>query len=228
MDEAMRLEYIDADVERLGSEQRRVTIRTSEGDIYGIYHPAVGKASVIWAGGASGGIRGPSFRIYDELSRRLTAEAISSLQIDYRYPGELAECVQDVLMGAEFLSRRGRERIGLVGHSFGGAVVIMAGAVSQLVSAVVGLSSQTAGATRVGELAPRPLLLVHGDRDAVLSADCSRNIYQWAGEPKELVIYPGNGHLLEECRDELRELTSRWLLEKLNGDAGLDGPAATP
>ena len=216
MDADRRLEYIDVDLERLDAEWRRATIRTSEGDIYGIYHPAVGKASIIWVCGASGGTSGPSLGIYDDLCRDLMTEGVSSLQIDYRYPGEFSECVQDVLMGVEFLSRRGRERIALVGHSFGGAVVIMAGAVSQLVSAVVGLSSQTSGATRVGELAPRPLLLVHGDRDTVLFADCSRNIHQWAGEPKDLVIYPGNGHLLEECRDELRELLRAWLMEKLN------------
>lgn len=222
MNEETRLEYVDVDVERLDSDLRRVTIRTSQGDIYGIYHPAVGKSSVIWACGASGGTGGPSHGIYGGLCRDLIAAGVSSLQIDYRYPGEFPECVQDVLMGAEFLARKGREHIGLVGHSFGGAVVIMAGAVSQLVSAVVGLSSQTSGATRVGELAPRPLLLVHGDRDAILSPDCSRRIHQWAGEPKKLVIYPGNGHSLEECHDELRELLRTWLVEKLSGSAGFD------
>ena len=217
MEEDKQLEYIASDVERVGEDLRRVTLRTSEGDIYGIYHAAVGEASVVWVCGARGGTGGPSNGIYNELCRDLTTVGISSLQLDYRYPGEFEECVQDVLMGAEFLSRRRRERIGLVGHSFGGAVVIMAGARSQLVSAVVGLSSQTFGATSVTDLAPRPLLLVHGDRDAILSPECSRNIYEWADEPKELVIYPGNGHLLDECHDELRGLLNTWLAEKLNG-----------
>ena len=97
MDADRRLEYIDVDLERLDAEWRRATIRTSEGDIYGIYHPAVGKASIIWVCGASGGTSGPSLGIYDDLCRDLMTEGVSSLQIDYRYPGEFSECVQDAL-----------------------------------------------------------------------------------------------------------------------------------
>ena len=80
---------------------------------------------------------------------------------------------------------------------------------------MVGLSSQTYGAQRVDELAPTPLLLVHGERDQNLSPECSRNIYDWAGEPKDLVIYPDNGPFLRECHDELFALLKTWILDKL-------------
>ncbi len=119
------------------------------------------------------------------------------------------------MVGVDFLRQKEVDHVALVGHSFGGAVVIMAGIFSPRVKAVVGLSSQTFGAHRVSELSPRPLLLIHGERDQNLPACCSRDIYQWANEPKELVIYPGCGHFLRECHQELQDRLKEWLIDKL-------------
>jgi len=192
-----------------------VTITTNSGDIRGILHPADGDSGVIWVCGALGGLDGPSFGIFETLSRELVNEGITSFRLDYRYPGDLEPCIADVLAGTYALGTRGIEKVALVGHSFGGAVVIQAGIQSTRVKAVVGLSSQTYGAQGVDRLAPKPLLLIHGERDRNLSVDCSRLIYRWAGEPKELVIYRDNGHFLRECHDELRELLRSWLVNKL-------------
>jgi len=181
----------------------------------GMFHPAEGKSGVIWVSGALGGFDGPSFGIFANLSWELTDKGISSLRLNYRFPGKFEECVRDVLVGVDFLEKSGVDRVALVGHSFGGAVVIEAGTMSPCVRAVVGLSSQTYGAHRVAELSPRPLLLVHGERDRNLPAQCSRHIYRWAREPKELVIYPGNGHFLREAHQELRQLLKGWLVDKL-------------
>ncbi len=221
MEERNRLELIDVTRVQLEDGQEGITIETSGGEVRGILHPATGlandtgKAGVIWICGAKGGLGGPSFGIYVDLARELAAQGVASLRLDYRFPGDLPMCVLDVLLGSTFLVQEGVDRVGLVGHSFGGAVVIIAGVLSRTVRAVVGLSSQTYGAQRVGELAPKSLLLIHGERDQNLSPDCSRNIYAWAGEPKELVIYPDNGHFLRECHDELFALLKRWLLDKL-------------
>ena len=165
--------------------------------------------------GALGGLDGPSFGIFEVMSKELVAEGLSSLRLDYRQPGDLVPCVLDILAGISYLGQHGAERVALVGHCFGGAVVSTAGIRSPRVASVVGLSSQTFGAQGVAQLAPRPLLLVHGERDRNLSVECSRHIYEWAGEPKELVIYEDNGHFLRECHDELRALLKRWLVEKL-------------
>lgn len=43
-------------------------------------------------------------------------------------------------------------------------------------------------------IAPRPLLLIHGDADPVIPVEHSRQIFAAAGEPKELWIAPGAGH----------------------------------
>src|SRR5204863_9761364 len=98
---------------------------------------------------------------------------------------------------------------------FGGAVVIDAGALNPIVKDVVALSSQTYGADLVGEVSPRTLLLIHGEDDTVLPAACSRQLYAAAQEPRELVIYPGAGHGLDECAADLHELVYRTLVEQL-------------
>jgi alpha-beta hydrolase superfamily lysophospholipase len=101
----------------------------------------------------------------------------------------------------------------LVGHSFGGAVVITAGAASEAVIAVAALSSQLAGASAAADLAPRPLLVAHGTADEILPDRCSRDIFERAREPKRLILYAGCRHGLDQCRDDLdRDLTG-WLRE---------------
>ncbi len=218
MEERNRLGLIDITRLPLEDGQEGITIETSDGDVRAILHPTEGKAGVIWVCGARGGLEGPSSGIYVDLARELAGQGMASLRLDYRSPGDLPMCVMDVLLGNTFLIQEGIGKVALVGHSFGGAVVIMAGVLSRSVRAVVGLSSQTVGAQRVGELAPTPLLLVHGERDRRLSPDCSRNIYDWADDPKELVIYPDNGHSLRECHEELFTLLKKWLLVKLRYD----------
>ena len=200
----------------LGSGSDQVILGTPTGDIECIFHWADGHKGVVWLSGALGGFDGPSFGIFRNLSRELVNEGVNSLRLSHRFPGDFEQCVFDVLVGIRFLEQLGIDRIALVGHSFGGAVAIMAGIMSILVKTVVGLSSQTAGAQRVNELSPVPLLLVHGDSDRILPVRCSQDLYRWAGEPKELVIYQGSGHLLRECKEELHDLLKNWLTKRLD------------
>ena len=98
--------------------------------------------------------------------------------------------------------------------AYGGAVAINAGTLSPNVSTVIAISSQLAGAHTVAELAPKPLL-IHGTANTILSHQCSEMLYERAGEPKTMKLYPGAGHLLIECRKEMTELVSDWLLQKV-------------
>ncbi len=217
-----KLELIGVQCLPLGSGHARVILSTPHGDIEGIFHPAEGSGGVIWVSGALGGLDGPSFGIFATLSEKLLSKGISSLRLNYRFPGNFDQCVLDVLVGIDFLQQKRVDNIALVGHSFGGAVVIMTGTMSLQVKAVVGLSSQTFGAHRVSELSRRPLLLIHGERDRNLPTRCSQEIYKWAREPKELVIYKGCGHFLRECHQELQDLLKDWLVDKLErGGQGL-------
>ena len=209
------LKLIGVKTRTIDNTQTEVVLNTSRGDTRGILHPAHSTGGVIWVCGALGGLDGPSFGIFKDLSQELVADGLTSLRLDYRVPGEVTQCVLDVQVGVHFLGQEGVDKIALVGHSFGGAVVIQAGVLSPQVKAVIGLSNQTYGAHPVNQLSPKPLLLIHGERDRNLPVECSRQIYQWAGEPKELVIYANNGHFLRECHQELHDLLKRWLVEKL-------------
>jgi pimeloyl-ACP methyl ester carboxylesterase len=196
-----------------------VTMETDQGTIDARWHPPqesddegmTAGAGVVWVGGSSGGLDGPAQRLYVEASRRLQARGVSSLRLHYRKPNDLPECALDTLLGVEFLRSQGCECVALVGHSFGGAVVITAGALSENVVAVVPMSTQSYGTDLAPNVAPRAMLLIHGTDDEVLPDDCSRHVYARARQPKELVLYPGARHGLDEAREELLDLLENWL-----------------
>lgn len=72
----------------------------------------------------------------------------------------------------------------------------------------------------VGRIAPRPLLLIHGELDnAACTVADARRLYQAAGEPKELWIAPGAGHC--SAHSTLPEAYERRILDFL-------GRALTP
>jgi dipeptidyl aminopeptidase/acylaminoacyl peptidase len=48
----------------------------------------------------------------------------------------------------------------------------------------------------IDRISPRPLLLIHGDKDDLVPVEHARKLFEKAGQPKELVIIPGAGHRL--------------------------------
>lgn len=194
-----------------------LTLHTNAGDLTARLHPAAaGAPAVVWVGGAGGGLDGPAGGLYPRLAGQLAAQGIGSLRLHYRHPNELEQCVADTLLGVAYLGQQlGHQGIALVGHSFGGAVVISAGALSTEVTAVVAMSSQTYGTNLAPRVSPRPLLLVHGTADEILSDNCSRDIYARAKEPKELRLFSDCRHGLDECREQVDEIVVKWLVKQL-------------
>lgn len=188
-----------------------IKLVTSQGTLLGRLHPAEGDAAILWVFGSGGGLGGPAGGLYTRIGERLQPQRVTSLELDYRRPGELMGCILDVLVGVAWLESLGKRRIALIGHSFGGAVVLSAGVLSESVVAVAALSSQTAGAEDVHRLSPRPTLFIHGERDEVLPPECSRDLYARALAPKELILYPGGRHGLDECLEALDRDLLRWL-----------------
>jgi hypothetical protein len=194
----------------------RVLIATTRGELRAVLHPCSdAPGATIYVGGAMGGFEGPANDIYGRLANRLRPE-LSGLRVHYRRPGEFEECVLDVLAGVSFLRGFGAGPIALVGHSFGGAVVIKAGELSEAVVGVAALSSQLFG-TRTVERLGKPLLLVHGMRDGVLDYAASEDIHARALEPKRIVLYAEADHSLVQSADDLEELLASWLVEVAGG-----------
>jgi fermentation-respiration switch protein FrsA (DUF1100 family) len=191
---------------------REVRLQTNNGAIDCRYHPAAeSDLAILWVFGAGGGLGGPAGGLYIRLAEVMNADRVASLRLDYRRPGQLTDCVLDVLLGVAYLETLGRKRVVLVGHSFGGAVVINAGALSDNVIAVAALSSQSHGTEAVEDLSPRAVLLIHGEDDEVLPTRCSNDIYSRAQEPKQLITYPGCRHGLDDCRREVDRDLTLWL-----------------
>jgi dienelactone hydrolase len=166
-------------------------------------------------GGAGGGIHAPGGS-YEELATRLQRSDTTALRLEFRRPNYFEECIFDVLAAIKGVSEWGLGRIVLEGWSFGSAVVISAGAASEAVVGVATIASQTYGAGEVGELVPKKsLLLIHGMADSVLPADLLRYLYERADEPKELVLYPGDGYGLDLYRSEMLEKPRAWGLDRL-------------
>jgi hypothetical protein len=198
----------------------RVLLQTTRGEIRAVLHPCpTSPRAAIYVGGALGGFEGPADGLYGRLADRLRP-SMSGLRLHYRQPGEFEECVLDVLAGVSFLRGVGADGIVLVGHSFGGAVVIKAGELSPHVVGVAALSPQLYG-TRTVERLGKPLLLAHGMRDGVLDHAVSEDIYLRAQEPKRLVLYADADHSLVQAAAELEELLASWLVEVVGGTPGV-------
>lgn len=196
---------------------RQTRLQTNSGIIDTRLHPASsGEVAILWVFGAGGGLGGPAGGLYPRLAEVLTADHVASLRLDYRRPGHLTDCVLDVLIGIAYLQSVGRPKVILAGHSFGGAVVINAAALTENVIAVAALSAQSYGTDAVKDLNGRPLLLMHGDADEVVPARCLQDIYDRAGQPKQLLLYPACGHGLDDCRREVDRDLTHWLHEMVN------------
>ncbi len=180
-----------------------------------------GNAAVILVGGVGGGWDSPAKGLYVRLSKKLAKDdGMNALRIRFRYPTNLEECVVDVLAGIEFLTQtEGKTSIGLVGHSFGGAVVISSAALAKdFVKTVVTLATQSYGTGGISNLKENEcsILLIHGNNDYVLSPYCSSYVYNKAKEPKQLVLYDNASHSLDEVGDKVFHKVHNWLGQNLN------------
>lgn len=199
-----------------------IRLNTSRGSVPCRYLPVAGATrAVVWVTGAAGGWDSPADGLYDRLSHELAAAGIASLRVCYRNPGDLGEATLDILAGLLFLERRGIGHAAVVGHGFGGAAAIAAAAAEPVVKTVVALSTQSCGAEdAAARLAPRcSLLLLHGRSDWTVRHESARHVYSLARQPKELVVFDGAGHSLDEAAPEVYDVTREWLLTRLTSAA---------
>lgn len=180
------------------------------------------EAVVVCGSGAMGGLLGPAGGCYHLLGEALAAAGIATVRIGWRAPNDLASCVVDAVAVLELALRRGARRAVVVGHSFGGAVAIQAGAATTpFTVGVVTLATQSAGCEGAVALAGTPVLCVHGDADELLPLACSTTVAGLAGG--EVAVLAGAGHLLDTPDGELLALLRRWIPAVLAGS----GPAVS-
>ncbi len=67
----------------------------------------------------------------------------------------------------------------------------------------------------VGQISPRPLLLLHGDHDDLVPLRNAQMLFEEAGQPKELVVLPGAGHRIRHDPRAM-DIVAAWL-RKVNG-----------
>jgi len=62
----------------------------------------------------------------------------------------------------------------------------------------------------VGNIAPRPLILIHGSEDDVVPISHARRLFEKAGEPRKLMVIEGAGHRLRHEPDVVQAVLD-WL-----------------
>jgi pimeloyl-ACP methyl ester carboxylesterase len=183
---------------------------------YRWYMSSGSNRGAIWVGGVGGDWDTPAGGLYPRLCEDFTAEGINSLRVRFRNPTDLEEAVIDVRAGIALCAQRGVDRLALVGHSFGGAVMIRAAQAEPAVRTVVTLATQSYGAESVPRLGPgRSILLIHGLDDQVLSWRSSAYVHDIATEPKRIRYIDDAGHTLDEAADEIQHLVHDWIAQEL-------------
>jgi hypothetical protein len=182
------------------------------------HRPAVPcDTAVLYCGGAMGGVLGPGAALFHTLGTSLARDGIAhGIRVGYRSPNDLERCVHDTLCAAALAAEAGARRFVVVGHSFGGAVAVQAGVGLRAACAgVVTLATQSAGCEPGEALAERsvPVLLLHGDRDAILPLYSSQLVQLLVGG--ELAVLPGSDHLLTEAAGELPDRVGTWITDRL-------------
>ena len=104
------------------------------------------------------------------------------------------------------------QRIVMMGESMGGRYAIIAGALDDRIRGVIAISSAGFHVPEIGDtlqnqyllsidpdqyigmIAPRHLVMLHGDNDTMVPLDNANSTYALAGEPKAFYVAAGCGH----------------------------------
>lgn len=195
-----------------------VRIETNQGSVDCKYYKTEETdKGVIMVGGVGGGFQTPADSLYPRLCEFSKGMGISSLNLKFRKPGNLSESVIDVLLGIEFLKSENVKIFGLVGYSFGGAVVVQAAFNENNVKTIVLISTQGFGLSPISLLPKETsVFLIHGEEDERIPPDVSVQAYEQAHEPKRIEIYDTKaGHSLDEVASEIYEEVKDWITKYL-------------
>ncbi|HZX45523.1 MAG TPA: alpha/beta hydrolase [Candidatus Nanoarchaeia archaeon] len=133
--------------------------------------------------------------------------------------------VYDALRAYDVLKEiYGKDEIAMMGESMGGRYAMIAGAVEKRLKGVLVISSSGFHFDNsnpyllsidpdhyVSDIAPRPLVMLHGDNDSTVKIDDAKITYSLARQPKSFFIAPGCRHgycgkMKETMLDGLKEI----------------------
>jgi hypothetical protein len=209
--EALAMQEVD-----LAPGIRHIEVFTMGGLLTILWHgPKDAERVVVACGGAMGGLLGPAGGLYQRLGESLAETGVGMLRVGYRKPNDLDRCTIDLCAAVDLASRGGARRAVTLGHSFGGAIAVRAAcALGDAVAGVATFATQSAGCEQAEELAGRPFLLFHGDRDELLPVQASEMVRFIAGSG-DLVVLPNEGHLFSHSGDVLHERVTEFVDEVL-------------
>jgi pimeloyl-ACP methyl ester carboxylesterase len=78
----------------------------------------------------------------------------------------------------------------------------------------------SAPADVVHKLSPRPLLLIHGEYDLLVPVHHAFELYERAGDPKELVVIPRASHDIANLNRKTKERIIDWIRSSESKDLG--------
>jgi alpha/beta superfamily hydrolase len=193
---------------------RHVEVFTMLGLLTILWHgPRDAEHVIVAGGGAMGGLLGPAGGLYPRIGEALAERGMGTMRISYRRPNDLDVCTIDMCAAIDLAARGGGRDAITMGHSFGGAIAVRtACALGDVVKGVITFATQSAGCEQAEELNGRPLLMFHGDRDELLPLQASEMVRFIAGTG-ELVVLPGEGHLLSGAGDVMLARTLAFVDE---------------
>lgn len=209
------LDVIEADPDE--EKSRSLSLLTGEGEVECRYFSVSDSSrGALWVGGVGNSQGSPIWALYENAASTLVEEGIASLQVHFRKSDYLADSEHDMEAGLAYLLSQGVRSVALIGHSFGGAVVIRIAARLSVVRTVVTLATQSLGADGVAQLGPDcSILLLHGTADTVLSPGCSQYLHQLAKTRKNLLLCPGADHHFEPLIDVVQQRVQEWICKEL-------------
>jgi alpha/beta superfamily hydrolase len=223
-----RLYVIGVQERSASTDTSQITFLTTRGELHARLRMHRGmKQAVILLGGDS---RETGFEpAFDLLDSDLAARDIGAVRLDYRCPGDCAQCAIDTLLACQYLDDEGIRDVILVGWSFGASVAAAAGSVARNVRGVAAISAREATETCARRLRSKPILLLHGEKDKITPVESVSRIRARVDSPSRLIIYPGAGHDLKEVRQKVNEDLVDWLTRTLDpSQLCLSNPAQQP
>jgi alpha/beta superfamily hydrolase len=195
---------------------KSLIFHTTRGDFEAILHTHAGShKGVIMLGGYSGGFDGPG-SVFSDLSHKLSDCGIMSLRLDYRHPGDCAQCGIDALLALQYLDDDAVHDVVLIGWSFGGAVAITAGSLAKSIRGIAAVSTIEVADCCAKRLRSKPLLLIHGESDLTSPIVWPKRVYSLAKCPRDLIIYADVGHDMQKACGRLVKDLSSWIVHTLS------------